>query len=350
MDHGGDIYRNKVNIDFSINLNPMGAPKEVMDGAAAALYKAYVYPDIRQDRIRGTIADYIGVASWQVCAGSGASELIMALVRAAGPKRALLYEPCFSGYEHALKAQGAEIKKHLLKKENGFAIMSEDVRALTDDVDMVFICNPGNPSGAVLDKEVLTQILDRAKEKEIFVCLDESFLALSDKGEEMEPGTQEFLINQYRNLAIVRSLTKVFALPGIRMGYLLSGEQNIERVRAQLPEWNLSAIAQGAMEAGIEVLKRGTFIQKSIAGIKHERQFLTEKLTELGMEVFPSDTCFILFEGPEGLCEKLLARGILIRNCSSFSGLSGRYYRIAVRDHEDNRALVQAIKEVQSGV
>ena len=350
MDHGGDIYRNKVNIDFSVNLNPMGTPAEVVQGVEAALNNATVYPDIRQERIRGTIADYEGMSFRQVFAGSGASELIMALVRAVGPKTALLYEPCFSGYEHALKAQGAEIKRHLLKKENGFAIMSEDVRALTDDVDMVFICNPGNPSGAVLDKEVLTQILDRAKEKETFVCLDESFLALSDKGEQMEPGAQKALINKYRNLAVVRSLTKVFALPGIRMGYLLSGEQNIERVRAQLPEWNLSAIAEGAMEAGIEVLKRGLFIQKSIAGIKHERQFLTEKLTELGMEVFPSDTCFILFEGPEGLCEKLLARGILIRNCSSFSGLSGRYYRIAVRDHEDNRALLQAIKEVQSGV
>jgi threonine-phosphate decarboxylase len=350
MDHGGDIYRNKVNIDFSVNLNPKGAPVEVIKGAAASLEKADAYPDIRQDEIRWAIADYAELSPDSVLAGSGASELIMALVRAVAPKTALLYEPCFSGYEHALKAQGVGIKRHLLKEQNSFAITDEDTGALTDDIDMVFICDPGNPSGAAIDNEVLTRLLDRALTKGIFVCLDESFLALSDKGEKTEEGSQAELVKRYSNLAILRSMTKVFALPGIRMGYVLSDGGNIERIRAQLPEWNLSVVAKGAMEAGIEVLRKRAFIAGAMAEIKTERQFLSENLSRLSMEVFSSDTCFILFKGPEGLWEKLLTRGILIRDCSNFVGLGPGYYRIAVRGHEDNRALIRAMEEVVNGV
>jgi threonine-phosphate decarboxylase len=154
------------------------------------------------------------------------------------------------------------------------------------------------------------------------------------------------MLQQYDNLYILSSLTKLFASPGIRMGYILSRKENIEELRRQLPEWNLSVTAEEAVKAGCRALTGTAFAEETRELIRRERAFLAELLAEKGLKVFESQSAFLLFKGPDDLYVRLLQRGILIRDCSSFPGLGRGYYRIAVKNHADNLLFKQALEEV----
>ncbi|WP_051656548.1 pyridoxal phosphate-dependent aminotransferase [Butyrivibrio sp. AE3004] len=344
MSHGGDIYRNKVNIDFSVNLNPLGIQKEVMDAVSGALHNAGNYPDIRQEEVRSKIAKAWGFDKSCAYAGAGASELIMAMVREVTPKKALLYEPGFSGYEYALKAAGCEIEKKLLSEDNGFKLTFQDAESIKEDIDMVFICDPVNPTGANIDEDVLLRILDKVCKTGAYVCLDESFFAMSDKAGKEGLYCHSKLIKKYERLFIVRSMTKLLSMPGIRMGYVVSCPENIKKLIQQLPEWNLSSPGEAGIISGILLAKESDFIDKTMDLISTERRFLEDELRKLGFKVFESDTAFIFFKGPEMLYEALLEKGIMIRDCSDYTGLCKGYYRIAVKSHEDNEKLITAMK------
>jgi threonine-phosphate decarboxylase len=346
MAHGGDIYRNKVNMDFSVNLNPMGVSKEVFKEVEKSLERISCYPDIRQAKAREIIAKALGVKAEEVCGGNGASELIMAAARAIKPQKALLFEPAFGGYEYALKAADCDIDRLCLKRENGFKFTMEDVARLSLDCDIAFVCDPVNPTGAGISDEVLLKLLEVFREKNITVCLDESFLWLSDKSEAF--GQEHFakLIDKYPNLIIIRSLTKILAMPGIRMGIAVASSGNIEKMIKQLPEWNLSAPAEAGIMAGIKLIYETDFSVRCVKEITSEREYLTKELRELGLKTYDSCTAFILFEGPKDLYERALEKGILIRDCSDFCGLSDGYYRIAVRRHEDNKELIRILRGI----
>ena len=348
MNHGGDIYRNKVNIDFSVNLNPLGTPERVKAAVAESIGRASFYPDIMQEEVRNVIAGALGIDKSLVYAGSGASELIMALVRAARPKKALLFEPAFSGYEYALEAVGCEIQRHYPGEEKSFALTCDDIAAIEDDCDMVFVCDPSNPSGQGIDDGVLTAVLDKAAKMNACVCLDESFFLLSDKAAEENAGMRDKLAEEHKNLIIVRSLTKILAMPGIRMGYVLASPDIIGRISRQLPEWNLSVCCEAGIKAGIKEIYETDFVGRTVEMIKRERKTLADGLTELGLKVFGSDTSFLLIKGPVDLYQKLLKRGILIRDCRDYSGLGKGYYRIAVRSHEDNCRLLITLRELKT--
>ncbi|WP_026510435.1 pyridoxal phosphate-dependent aminotransferase [Butyrivibrio sp. LC3010] len=365
MAHGGDIYRNKVNMDFSVNLNPLGTPAKVMEAVRNSVERAGVYPDITQQEIREIIADANGVSPESVYAGNGASELIMAAVKAVRPATALLFEPGFSGYEHALLSVDCRIKRHLLNKENGFRFSEEDIKALSEESGdrpgMIFICDPSNPTGVNIEEEILIEILDIAKERDVYVCLDESFLYMSEKigkfwnaddsgrvgnANEFLKARVRDLITKYENLIIIRSLTKLLALPGIRMGYAISSPRNIKKMIRQLPEWNLSVCSEAAMKEGIRLIGEMDFIKSTNDLISSERSFLMSKLRNLGLKVYESDSSFILFEGPSDLYDALLSKGILIRDCSDYYGLEKGFFRIAVKGHLENEKLVEALEDV----
>ncbi len=347
MTHGGDIYRNKVNIDFSVNLNPLGTPERVKAAVAESIGRASFYPDIRQEEVRNAIAGALGIDRSLVYAGSGASELIMALVRAARPKKALLFEPAFSGYEYALKAAGCEILRYYPGEEKSFALTGGDVAAIEEDCDILFVCDPSNPSGQSIDEGVLAAILDKAARINAVVCLDESFFLMSDKAVR-DVRMRNRLAEEYKNLIIVRSLTKILAMPGIRMGYVLAAPDIIGRISRQLPEWNLSVCCEAGIKAGMKEIYETDFIRRTVEMIKMERKKLAESLTGFGFKVYDSDTSFLLFKGPVDLYQKLLKRGILIRDCREFDGLGKGYYRIAVRSHEDNKRLVSILRELKT--
>ena len=345
MHHGGDIYRNKIIADFSVNLNPAGTPGEVAEAAHNSLLRIKEYPDIEQEAVKTAVAEWEGVDREWIAAGNGASELIMAAVRAVRPGRALLFEPAYSGYEYALRAAGCGIRRVFQKEENGFALTEEELLELDEETDLLFVCDPANPSGLNLDPGILAALLDRAADLGIRVLLDRSFYLMSDRAEGEDRG-HDRMLQQYDNLYILSSLTKLFASPGIRMGYILSRKENIEEIQKQLPEWNLSVTAEEAVKAGCRALIGTAFAEETRELIRRERAFLAELLAEKGLKVFESQSAFLLFKGPDDLYVRLLQRGILIRDCSSFPGLGRGYYRIAVKNHADNLLFKQALEEV----
>jgi L-threonine-O-3-phosphate decarboxylase len=328
--HGGDVYRNQVDMDFSVNINPLGMPEGLEKILSRAAKKCQEYPDIEAGRLKLAVSVSLNIPKEFLLFGNGASELFMGIVHALKPGKILIPIPSFYGYEYAAKAVEADIV-FLPQEENLFD-------SLTEETDLLFLANPNNPTGKLLDREYLVTLLDRCKKMKINVVLDESFIEFC--GSEYSMLSE---IYSYDNLIIVRSFTKLYAIPGVRLGYLINSSTFlIEKIGRQLPEWNISAFAQ---EAGIACAGESGYAAKTVEYVKKERQFLEEGLKKLGIQVFESEANFLLVYTDIPLYEKLLQKKILIRDCSNFRGLSKGYYRIAVKQRKDNERLLKVIGE-----
>ncbi|MCR5719607.1 MAG: aminotransferase class I/II-fold pyridoxal phosphate-dependent enzyme [Lachnospiraceae bacterium] len=335
-------------MDFSVNLNPCKIPDSIRESMKEGLSKCNAYPDIRQRSLLNKMARALHCKEEQLICGNGASELIMAYVRSLLPQCALLIRPCFSGYEHALGSlKDCRIKEIFLEEKENFRVTDKIAGLLTEDIDVMFLTDPWNPVGHNIEPKVLERILKRAEELDIAVLLDISFLGMSEKYETITEITH--LIKRFKKLCIIGSFTKLFSLPGIRMGYALSDSETIGNIRNNLPEWNLGSLEQTVMEACTEYAWDREFLQNSYKEIEKGRKYLKNALTDLGFELFPSDTSFLLIKGEENLCPKLLERKILIRDCGDYNGLCNGMYRIAVKDMESNETLIRNLKEVLNG-
>ncbi len=352
--HGGNISSG-IDIDFSVSLNPYTDPaveSAIEEAAGLGLQHARSYPDIDQTKVRAAIAGSVGTNPDCVIAASGSSELIMAAVRAFMPKSVLLCRPCFSGYEHALKSvRGCKIREHYTKEEDGYALTKDVLAHMTEDIDLMFLCDPANPSGQNIDEGLLESILKRADELNIKVILDESFLMLSDKYQKYTDEKTAQKYTDFKNLIVIRSYTKCFALPGIRMGYALSCLENIKILRQNLPEWNISSVGNALMSRLSNRPMIEEFLDKSYDLINSERKYMSGELASIGFKVFDSDSNFILFKAVGKLhqiniYEKLIEHGILIRKCDDFDGLSENFYRTSVRGHNDNKLLISALRSI----
>jgi threonine-phosphate decarboxylase len=213
-------------------------------------------------------------------------------------------------------------------------------------MDLVFLCDPANPSGRNIDESILAMILDTAADCKAAVILDESFYHMSSRILRYPVDRSRELLSKYDNLYIIRSMTKLLAVPGIRAGYVLSSPANMERLKRQLPEWNLSVTAESVVTEGIRAMKETDLLQRTGDIIGKERDYLSSKLKQLGFRVCRSDTSFILFKGPEKLYEALLEQGILIRDCSDMAGLCRGWYRVSARIHSDNEYLIQTMRGI----
>lgn len=337
--HGGDVYSRKVRIDFSVSINPLPLPEEIPAAGRSAMDRIRRYPDPRAAELTEAIAAFEGTAPDNLAIGNGASEIFMAVVHAFRPKRALLVSPCYSGYAYALRAvPECSIRRHSLKEEEGFALTEEFFAELTDDLDILFLASPNNPTGKLIPRGFLEKTAGICEEKGIVFVLDSCFLPLAQ---------QDALPLRLPGVLEVRAFTKMISMPGIRLGYLLSEDPEvIRRVKAQLPEWNLSVPAQeiGVCAAGI--LAGTDYLERSLAVIAEEKEYLRIRLENAGLEVFESDANFILARGPEGLYEKLLSRGILVRDSRGFEGLGPSFIRIAVRTRQDNEILADEIRRL----
>ena len=332
--HGGDIYRNKVEIDFSVNGNPLGVPQSVREALLRAVGQCSAYPDMETAALKEAVARMLAVPKEYLLFGNGASELFMAVVHGIRPKKTVIPAPSFYGYEYAARAAESEIRYCGLNRENGFHVTKDLCDNLTEDVDLLFLANPNNPTGCLLDCETGLHILRHCKEMGIYVVLDECFVDFC-------AGNPSLLSETENNdrLLVVRSFTKSFSIPGVRLGYLVcKNEPLLARIAGQLPEWNLSCFAQ---EAGCACAKQKAFMEETERYIARERAFLEEVLKKEGFRVFPSAANFILFDTKETPCgislyEQLLRQGILIRDCQNFRGLGRGFYRIAVKKREEN--------------
>lgn len=337
MRHGGDIYRNHVELDFSVNLNPLGMPESVRNALQGAVAACGCYPDPLSQELTEALARRLRLPGEYLLFGNGASELFMGLIHALKPENILIPVPSFYGYEYAAEAAEGHVHYLELQEKETFLPGQQLMDALAGEVDLLFLANPNNPTGQRLDSEYLAELLKRCRERDICVVLDECFMDFCG----MEHSALSW-VGQYPNLFLVRAFTKTYAIPGVRLGYLASSSPQLGDVRRQLPEWNLSVPAQAA---GLACMELQGYEEETVRYVKQEREFLEEMLLSFGLTVYRGETDFILFYSELPLYEPLLKKGILIRDCAGFRGLSEGYYRAAVRSHEDNVRLGRAIGE-----
>ena len=338
--HGGDIYGGEVELDFSANTNPFGTPQGILDAVRSALPEMHRYPDPYCRKLTQAISDFEGVPKEYILCGNGAADLIYAYCEAVRPKLAVELAPTFSEYALGLKRVGCQVERYYLKPEKDFTLEDGFLAFLAEKKpEAVFLCNPNNPTGKIVDAELMKQILMLCKQNGTCLFVDECFLDLSDSGESLK----QYLVN-YRNLFILKAFTKSYGMAGIRLGYCMSSDSELlEKMSQSTQPWNVSSIAQAA---GVAALQEKAFLQKTKDLIVVERQWLKRELEELGFRVCPSSVNYLLFQAPTCLHTKLKPKKIAIRNCDNYFGLGPGWYRIAVRLHEENEILIRAIKEV----
>lgn len=339
--HGGDIYRYQNCIDFSANCNPLGTPKSVKQAIIRSTERLSDYPQVNCDALREAIAAYEGVTPDQIICGNGAAELIFSLCRAVHPAQALVLAPTFAEYEQALYSVGCEVHRHLLQEADGFHLTETILSKLTSQLDLIFLCNPNNPTGITIEHDLLLEILKRCQDLQILLVVDECFLDFVEKPEEH---SLKVLLQQYDNLFLLKAFTKRYAIPGVRLGYGLTGNGCLlEQMELVTQPWNVSTMAQAA---GIAALQENGYVELGRQMVFREAVYLKGQLQNLGMKVYDSEANYIFFNGPEGLFEKCLKEHILIRDCSNYPGLEKGYYRIAVKKHDANEKLIRALQNI----
>lgn len=363
--HGGNIYGNEIEYDFSVNLNPLGPPKSVQDALAAALNHVEEYPDPEYRELRRGLVNYWQLAEEQIVPGNGASELIPGIIRTLSPKTCMVTAPCYSGYETALNVAAPSCRIHRipLRAEDDFTLPENTCQEIARvKPNLLILTNPNNPNGKRISANRLREIADACRMGGTVLLVDECFLALSG-------GDKDSLIHRIRSeslpAVVLRAFTKTFAIPGVRLGYAVCSSFPAAKIRRELPEWNLSVFAQYAGRAALEAAAFGNvtpgtpapetsaggtsgYLAASVEMIAREREFLSAELEKLGFRVFPSDANYILFQSRDReLHQKLLDKGILIRDCRDYHGLTAGFYRTAVRTHRENTALLRCLRNIK---
>lgn len=347
MLHGGNIYNfpdafKKELIDFSANISPLGIPECVKRAMIDEMDLALHYPDPVCGRLLNEIAGQCGISKdWLIC-GNGAADVIYRLVYSRRPKKALVMAPTFVEYEEALQCVDAEVSAYFLDRLD-FKVKPDILEMMDETMDMMFICNPNNPTGVLTDRSLLLRILQKAKECGIFLVIDECFLDFT--GREDILSLIDF-IKENRHLLILKSFTKMYAIPGVRLGYgICADEAVIQKMQKAGQSWSVSTLAQSA---GIGALKAQDYKKQVIEYVDREREFLENELTALGIAFIHGNANYILIYCPErpDLYSALLNEKIMIRTCDNYKNLDRGYYRIAINSHEDNTALIDALKKV----
>lgn len=336
MIHGGDIYHNKVNIDFSVSVNPLPVPDNVTDALKDCIGGIGRYPDIECSELSEKVSCKLGVKKENLVFSNGSSEIFMAIAHALRARKVLIPVPSFYGYEYAFSGNCEEMVFYPMKEEDGFKLTDEILGHITSDLDALVIANPNNPTGAMIEEALLSKILNKCLNENVRVIIDECFIEFAD-----EKRSLIGKINDHENLCIIRSFTKIYAIPNVRLGYMICSDLKfVKEVRKHLPEWNVSGFAQAA---GKECLKCDEYVRKSVEYIRLEKEFLENEFAKLKIKTFHSDCNYILIYSELPLHDMLLEKEILVRNCDNFRGLKKGFYRIAVKSHEENIKLIAEI-------
>lgn len=351
--HGGNLRETarhygvpeKEILDFSSSINPLGTPRPALKAVMEEMERLVHYPEIDALSLREAAAANDRVPVENILAGNGSTEFIYLIPRVLHPRKALLPAPTYSDYERALRLAGAEIVHVPLQREEGFVLDTDRfVRALKQGADLALICNPNNPTGSLIPKGAIQEILSAARFTHTTLVVDEAFMDFV-LGE-----SNRFQVTEGENLLVLRSLTKFYAIPGLRAGLLYGSRSLIQRIENCQEPWTLNRLAGAAVTAA---LADQEYRQEAIALIQKERESLARKLGGVpGIRVFPSSANFLLLEtsppmpAPERLFTALIRSGILVRSCASFPGLGPNFIRVAVRNPDENDLLVQALRKV----
>ncbi|WNQ10228.1 threonine-phosphate decarboxylase CobD [Paenibacillus aurantius] len=348
--HGGDLLTAEETfgreadtfLDFSSNMNPFGPPEAVKVCCSRFAEQIHRYPDPAVRRLRRKLSDLHRIPEESLLVGNGAAELIELAVRVLQPERTALARPSFSEYEEAVEKAGGRLLELPLRADRGFVLSREEAEAALPHADVFFFGHPNNPTGRLLDPGVIRSLLDGGAT----VILDEAFIDFHPRQEEL---TWIREAAESRNLLVIRSMTKFYAIPGIRLGYIAAHPDRITAMKRLQVQWSVNGLAQDIGEA---VLEDREYASRTLAWLAEERPRFIRRLEETGLSVIPSDTNFVLFSlgrGPgwpdiKELQGRLGKEGILIRDASLFPGLDRSYGRLAVRRKEDNDRLADALQ------
>lgn len=352
--HGGDILtaQNMFGIpqdqllDFSANINPFGPPKSAMDAMIDNLNAIVHYPDPVHRRLSTRLAEKLGVLEDQIVIGNGAAECMALVLLALQPKLVGIVYPSFSEYTSLSCTYGAKIEPCLGSIENNFKPEMSDLFHLIDKVDLVFIGQPNNPTGILYTKEELRSTAIHARNTNTYVVIDEAFI-------DFVPSPENFTIydelSHFPNVIIIRSMTKFYAIPGLRLGYSICSEEVALLLKRKQVTWSVNSLA---LIAGEACLGESEYEEKTVEFIESERTYLKEKLeTEFNFKVLPGRANFLLVRLPSTMTanelqSKMGLQGIMIRSCSMYPGLSEQDFRIAVRSRKDNNQLLEVLTKV----
>jgi len=350
--HGGNLrlasqkygLRYQDFVDFSTNLNPLGPPIQVLEVIKDNIDKIYSYPDPECTHLKERISSYLGVSEKDVIVTNGASELIYLICAHFARKKALLMEPGFSEYLYAARAFCLDVAFYFLREDRNFVMDSDDflnsVRSGSSDV--IFICNPNNPTGMMISHGEMVKIVQGCERNGAFLVVDESFVELSDYPGDSVVG----LVKRFKNLLIIKSMTKSYGLAGIRLGYGISNSDLICDLFGKQPAWSVNSLAQ---LAGETALNDSNYLATSRELIALERKRILEGLMGFEIKTYPSNANFILLRflkdkiSPLNFEDYLGHRGIIVRNCSNFIGLEDGFFRIAIRTKDENLRFLAAL-------
>ncbi len=361
IEHGGNIYglaeglniqESKI-IDFSASINPLGVSKRVIAEIKNNIKYLCNYPDPEARKLREDIGKHHDIDPESIICGNGSTELIHLIPRALKPEIVMIPAPTFSEYERACRMASykLKVKSFELKRENNFKINPDEFisslrgygnsnpplsKGRHGGIDMVFLCNPNNPTGSLLKRAEVLKIANAAKRLKCYLVVDEAFIDFCPR---------ETIITEVQNnpyLIVLRSMTKFYALAGLRIGYGVFPSSLIERLKEFKEPWTVNTLAQKAAIAGLE---DDEYADETFRLIKKEKEFLEDNFREIGIKFYPSDANFYLLKiDRNNLIDlKLRKKGILVRNCSNFKGLDSSFIRVAVKSRKDNSRLLNEI-------
>jgi threonine-phosphate decarboxylase len=353
--HGGNIYqaaRERVCqpqdiLDFSASINPLGPSLRAIRALRQGLWVVRHYPDPGAHDLRRALAEHFGIDPSCFLIGNGSSELIYLLPAALSLKRALIVGPAFSEYAQAMTQWGGQCSYVQAERKDQYRPPIQKIIDGLDDrraaLDAVFLCNPNSPTAQTLSRHEVLQVVQCAAKHGCWIVLDETFIEFCEE----ESLSRE--IAQHPRLLVLRSFTKFYGLPGLRIGYLVSHPHVIQQLQAHQPPWSVNALAQ---RAALAALKDRGHRQKSLAFMKEERERVSQALMSLpGIHVFSSAANFLLVEMPQTLAastvvETLRQSRILVRDCSDVPGLNRWTIRVSINTARNNDALLEALRRI----
>jgi len=341
-EHGGDVYGNPhIELDFSVNTNPLGMPNTVREALIFHFDTYTRYPDSQCRELRSAISRHENVPEDYILCGNGAADLIYRLCYALRPCKALVLAPTFSEYERALEQVDCQVSYHFLKMENQFELTDDILGEITPDIDILFLCNPNNPTGRLVPSDLLESVLTRAKKNHTTVVVDECFLDFT-AGE-----SAKSYLEEAPGLIVLKAFTKIYAMAGLRLGYIIASDTELlDKTNAAAQCWSVSTPAQ---IAGLAALNCTGWIDKTRRLVVEEREFLRDSIGRMGITVYRSEANYLLLQSERPLYKPLLEKGILIRACENFAGLDASFYRIGIKKREENKRFLQALREVLNG-
>ena len=350
--HGGQAWKLEGVEDFSHNLNPFGPPECINELIMKAVKGVDHYPDDNSTELKDALSDHFKVKNENVIVGAGSSDIIRMFPNTFLSKgdKALIMRPSFAEYAHQCRIAGASVNELLLKEENDLYIDTDEMFANANNVKAVYICNPNNPTGRIEKKEKILRIVKECGDRNIIVFLDETLLELVPSYSEASCASE---VKNYRNLVVIGSLTKSFAIPGIRIGFGFSSEEIIRAMDKVRMTWNVGHIEQ---QVATSLIRDHTDHVTKAADMMHrEAKHMHRSLNDAGFKVRMTDSFFFFNSlksvnmGVPEFKAKMLSEKIMVRDCGSFGTEFRDHVRFCVKDRERNEKFIDAVKRTITG-